>query len=63
MGNSKLMGMALLGATANQMGGGYYSMGGNYFGRGGTQQTYHNKNANVEYYYDEKGNMKRRKVR
>ena len=29
---------------------------------GGTQKTYDNKNANIEYYTDEKGNIRRRKI-
>lgn len=30
--------------------------------KGGTKKEYKNKNANVEYYTDEKGNIRRRKV-
>lgn len=26
-------------------------------------KTYENKNRNIEYYYDEKGNIKRRKIK
>lgn len=28
---------------------------------GPTQKTYTNKNANIEYYYDEKGNIRKKK--
>lgn len=31
--------------------------------KGSTQKKYDNKNANVEYYTDEKGNIRRRKVK
>lgn len=30
--------------------------------KGGTQKTYTNKNANIEYYTDEKGNIRKRKI-
>lgn len=31
--------------------------------KGNTQKKYDNKNANVEYYTDEKGNIRRRKIK
>lgn len=46
------------------------ALGGPHFGdyyigssKGSTQNNYTNKNANVEYYVDEKGNIRRRKIK
>ena len=33
------------------------------FLKGNTQKQYKNKNANIEYYTDEKGNIRRRKIK
>lgn len=33
------------------------------FKKGSTHKEYKNKNANIEYYTDEKGNIRKRKVR
>lgn len=54
--------LAILGATADIMSGGAYgSMVSKFFRKQGTQKNYKNKNNNIEYYYDENGNFRRRR--
>lgn len=61
MKNKALLDLAALGAAADLLSGGIYSSL-HRFSKGGTHRNYRNKNSNIEYYYDEKGNLRRRKL-
>ena len=50
------LGMGVAAAGTN-----YAYYGSPYFPKGRTQKTYKNKDANIEYYTDEKGNIRRKR--